>query len=47
MPLKGFRQVKDLIQRYRADLEEIDRRIRIFEWLAEGEKMKRTASASS
>ena len=28
------RQVKDLLERYRADLEVINRRIRILEWLA-------------
>lgn len=47
MPVKSLRQAKELIKRYRAELEEIDRRIRILEWLAKGQERQRTASAST
>jgi len=47
MPIQTLRHVHELIQRYRAELEEIDRRIRILEWLAKGQETKRTASAST
>lgn len=47
MPIKTLKQVQELIQRRRAELEEIDRRIRILEWLAKGQENKRPASAST
>lgn len=47
MPVKSLKNAKELIRRYRAELEEIDRRIRILEWLANGPEGNRPASAST
>jgi hypothetical protein len=45
MPFATPRHVKDLLARYRADLEEVNRRIRILEWLVKGQEARETASA--
>ena len=45
MPLVNPRRVYSLLKRYRADLEEVNRRSRILEWLAKGQKARKKASS--
>ncbi len=41
------RQLQELLKRYRADLEEVNRRIRIVEWLARGQHSRNTKRQSA
>ena len=46
-PLVSSERLKEMIDRYRADLEEVDRRIRILEWLTKQQPGAGAISASS
>ena len=46
MPITTAKQAMILLERYRADLEDINRRIRIVEWLAKGQQRKTAKQAS-
>ena len=45
MPFIKPLYANNLLERYRADLEEVNRRIRILEWLAKGQKALQRRSA--
>ena len=47
MPFVTPRRVNELLERYRADLEEVNRRIRILEWLAKGQKKLKLKRSSA
>ena len=46
MPRMDPKLANILLERFRADLEEINRRIRIMEWLAAGEQRKGAEAGS-
>lgn len=46
MTTPNSRQLREMIKRYRADLEEVNRRIRIVEWLARGQQPTRKRRSS-
>jgi len=46
MPVITPRYANNLLKRYRTDLEELNRRIRILEWLARGEARKKRRTSS-